>query len=345
MTEDVVEDEEEHHESFFAFTAEVMDHVSVIPGIPEVYLASAQTSAGHMVLDTACQKLCAGKTWCSSHEELLNQHSLCSSREPTSKRFRFGAGPVQQATERVLLPCVLQGKPLVLRTCELQAEVPLLGSLTLLTTLGATIDLLQRKVYFQKLRVAVPLVRLANRHIAVNILQMETLDGTFPAKFHLWSPTTDELALPPEDAARQKGATQHYRLDDEEERGSTTRFPLKRNMSSGRSLSALAVATAVTFYPTSAMLLSTSERLQAWRNLVLRTVMLGTEMLHSATVALRMKIPEAAIVLPYMALRAQGEIRHGAHPQEVPFLYPPEHMCRHQNVSRSGTGTEVTQRA
>eukprot|EP00435_Cladocopium_sp_Y103_P063075 s1794_g24.t1 len=228
VTEEVAEGEEEQHESFFAFPTEVMDHVSIIPGVPEVYLASAQTSAGHMVLDTACQKLCAGKTWCSSHEELLNQLSLWSVREPTSERFRFGAGPVQQATEKVLLPCVLQGKPLVLRTCELQAEVPLLGSLTLLTTLGATIDLLQRQVYFQKLGVAVPLVRLANRHIAVNILQMETLDGPFPAEFHLWSSTTDELALQPGDAPRQKAATQHYRLDDEEvEPGEHFTFPIE----------------------------------------------------------------------------------------------------------------------
>ena len=54
------------------------------------------------------------------------------------------------------------------------------------------------------------------------------------------------------------------------------------------------------------------------------------------TRALRMRLPQAAIVLPYTAMRAQGEILHSAPRQELPFLHPPAHLCRHQEVARSG---------
>ena len=121
--------------------------------------------------------------------------SLWSVREPTAEKFKFGAGPIQSATEKVMLPCVLKDEPLLLRSCELQAGIPLLGSLSLLTQLGAIIDLLQGEVYLKTLGVAVPLVRLANRHIAVGILPKSRKQAkSLPDMFH-WSPTTDELAL------------------------------------------------------------------------------------------------------------------------------------------------------
>ena len=192
--------EEEEQESFFVYMTQIEDEeVSIIPEVPEVLinLATAKTSAGHMILDTACQKLCHGASWFNEHEKLLRELSLWSVREPTSQKFKFGAGAIQEATEKVLLPCVLKDEPVVLRSCELQVGIPLLGSLSLLTQLGAIIDLFQGKVYFKHLGVAVPIVRLANRHIAVRLLPDRLSGEEFPAEFHQWPKATDELALQP----------------------------------------------------------------------------------------------------------------------------------------------------
>ena len=52
--------------------------------------------------------------------------------------------------------------------------------------------------------------------------------------------------------------------------------------------------------------------------------------------ALRMRIPEAAVILPYTAWRAQGEIWHSLPSRDLPFLHPPAHRCQHAEVSRSG---------
>ena len=189
--------EEEEQESFFVYMTQIEDEeVSIIPEVL-INLATAKTSAGHMIVDTACQKLCHGASWFNEHENLLRELSLWSVREPTSQKFKFGAGAIQEATEKVLLPCVLKDEPVVLRSCELQVGIPLLGNLSLLTQLGAIIDLFQGKVYFKHLGVAVPIVRLANRHIAVRLLPDRLSGEEFPAEFHQWPKATDELALQP----------------------------------------------------------------------------------------------------------------------------------------------------
>ena len=203
------DEDEENQESFFVYMNETADdQVSVIGLAPDVLanLTTAHTSAGYMILDTACQKLCHGTAWLEEHAKLLAEHAWWSTKEPTREKFKFGAGPVQTATERALIPCALKDELVVLRSCELQASIPLLGSLSLLTYLGAIIDLLQGEVFFKTLGVAVPLVRLANRHVAVGILPTSRKQAAqcLPDAFH-WSPTTDELAGPP-GRADKKGA-------------------------------------------------------------------------------------------------------------------------------------------
>ena len=124
--------EEEEHESYFVFTAEV-EQESITPLLrrpPEAYLASATTSAGYMITDTACQKLCHGTEWRSEHEKLLNQYGLQCHTRPAQERFKFGAGKTQESTTKALIPCVVAGQPLVLHSAELQTGIPLLGSLS-----------------------------------------------------------------------------------------------------------------------------------------------------------------------------------------------------------------------
>ena len=169
ITEEVAEEDDEH-ESYFVFTAEVEDvqPTAHLPRPPEAYLASATTSAGYMITDTECQKLCHGTEWRLEHEKLLRQYGLQCQTRPAQERFKFGAGKTQEANTKALIPCVLAGQPLVLHSSELKTGIPLLGSLSLMTYLGTVIDLGKGEAYFSKLKLKAPLAKLSNGHIAVN---------------------------------------------------------------------------------------------------------------------------------------------------------------------------------
>lgn len=182
-----------------------------------------------MITDTECQKLCHGTEWRLEHEKLLRQYGLQCQTRPAQERFKFGAGKTQEANTKALIPCVLAGQPLVLHSSELKTGIPLLGSLSLMTYLGTVIDLGKGEAYFSKLKLKAPLAKLSNGHIAVNILQVEALEETFPAtfhKFHTWPLAKDELALPPDQSPRQK-AVEYYRLDEDGEPGDHLTYPIE----------------------------------------------------------------------------------------------------------------------
>ena len=106
------EDEGEDQESFFVYMNETEDdQVSVIGLVPDVLanLTTAQASAGHMILDTACQKLCHGASWLQEHAKLMRDLSLWSVREPTAEEVqvrsradpeRHGEGDASVRAER-----------------------------------------------------------------------------------------------------------------------------------------------------------------------------------------------------------------------------------------------------
>ena len=190
-------DPSEEHESFFVYAVNVARKEERIYQTPTVLLASATTSAGYMIIDTACQRLCHGKSWRSNHDSWLKKYGLSTNTAPCQEKFRFGAGSPQESSQKVILPCELEGHQFALHSCELEAAIPLLGSLSLLTWLGAVIDLGQDCVKFTRFGVTAPLARLDNGHIAVKMLPaVEAWEGKYPSEFHQWEQSTEEVALP-----------------------------------------------------------------------------------------------------------------------------------------------------
>lgn len=221
MTEEYQEEEE--NESYFVYTAEVEDDsmpTAMLPRPLDAYLASASTSAGYMIVDTACQKLCHGKEW--RHGALSTrscwQSTSCSALQDQLKSVSASAqgGPRKIKS---LIPSVIAGQPMVLHSSELQTGIPLLGSLSLMTYLGTVIDLAKGEACFTKIKLTAPLAKLSNGHVAISILQVQQLDETFPATFHQWPLATDELALPPNHAlSKKEHRPLYYQLDEGEER-------------------------------------------------------------------------------------------------------------------------------
>ena len=201
VAEELVEEEENQHDSFFVYMVSREEPGKTIYRAPEVYLASAKSSGGYMITDTACQRLCHGKGWLEQHEGLLFQSlGLRTSRIEGQETFKFGAGKPQVSTSQVRIPVELGGQSVVLYSSELDLGIPLLGSLTLLDFLGATICLPKGIVYFERLGVSVPLVRLDNGHAAVEILP---LVDRF-RKSHMWPKGSKEIALNPDQENQRK---------------------------------------------------------------------------------------------------------------------------------------------
>ena len=74
VAEELVEEEENQHDSFFVYMVSREEPGKTIYRAPEVCLASAKSSGGYMITDTACQRLCHGKGWFEQHEGLLFQN-------------------------------------------------------------------------------------------------------------------------------------------------------------------------------------------------------------------------------------------------------------------------------
>ena len=128
---------DEEHEAFFVY--------AVLYRCPEVMLASASTSPGYMIVDTACQRTCHGQGWMEQHLELLKAKGQTWLPEYRSCEktdwFQFGAGGPVKATGIARLPCATDGKHYLIDSCELTAGIPMLGSLKLLKALGTVLDL------------------------------------------------------------------------------------------------------------------------------------------------------------------------------------------------------------
>lgn len=209
VAEELVEEEENQHDSFFVYMASREEPGKTIYRAPEVCLASAKSSGGYMITDTACQRLCHGKGWIEQHEGLLFQSlGLRTSRIEGQETFKFGAGKPQVATSQVRIPAELGGQSVVLYSSELDLGIPLLGSLTLLDFLGATICLPKGIVYFERLGVSVPLVRLDNGHAAVEILP---LVDRF-RKSHTCPKGCKEIALNPDQEKQRADSQQEVEL-------------------------------------------------------------------------------------------------------------------------------------
>lgn len=130
------------------------------------------TFAGYLVLDSGCQRTCCGQQWMHAHLQKLQLHGLTPFSFSADDVFQFGKGTPSKSTTRSYLPSSIAGEPLLLGTCVLSENIPCLGSNSLLTRLGAVLDLSNDWVTFTKLGVGTKIHRIAG-HMAINILDFD----------------------------------------------------------------------------------------------------------------------------------------------------------------------------
>ena len=158
---------------------------------------------GYMVLDSACQRTCAGKAWYRSHVDMLFKHHLKTKEIPSEDVFQFGKGEPTVAHVRAYIPVFFDNHPLVVGAGILPESIPLLGSNALMDSLGSIIDLPNRVVYFSSLQCTVQL-HVKGGHFAVSILDF---NHEHPQRLHewkafsaphVWHDPHPELLLPPQ---------------------------------------------------------------------------------------------------------------------------------------------------
>ena len=100
-----------------------------------------------MIVDTGCQRTCCGKDWLDAHLRLLQeQHGLLPKMVSQHDEFQFKKGEPSISTDKVYLSSAISGVPLLLRTSVLEDRVPFLASNSLLTQLGAVMNLVHDTV-------------------------------------------------------------------------------------------------------------------------------------------------------------------------------------------------------
>ena len=160
-------------DTFYTFMTKSIDSeiVDTVDTSAFVFVAESIDLSGYMVLDTACQRSCAGTKWMQTHEKLLNNHGLVCHHEPCKDRFQFGAGSCQTALGRCYFPAAFAGQVtqgLVLGVSILDLPIPFLASRILLEQLGCIIDMSQNVLHMTKVGVSLPL-RRRHGHIVAYI--------------------------------------------------------------------------------------------------------------------------------------------------------------------------------
>ena len=147
--------------------------------IHEVNFKTTDLFKGYMIVDTGCQRTCCGKDWLDAHLRLLQeQHGLLPKMVSQHDEFQFGKGEPSISTDKAYLPSAISGVPLLLGTSVLEDRVPFLASNSLLTQLGAVMNLVNDTVYFERLQIETQIHRLGG-HMALNILDFQS---TCPSK-------------------------------------------------------------------------------------------------------------------------------------------------------------------
>ena len=125
---------------------------------------------GMMVIDTACQRTCAGLQWLDGYTSLLQQHRLCCKRITAPEAFQFGRGDPIEARHRVYLPACFDDHLLLIGASAVDTGIPLLASNTFLETMQSIIDVANSCIHFGAIDVTLPLVKI-NGHLTVAIAQ------------------------------------------------------------------------------------------------------------------------------------------------------------------------------
>ena len=159
----------------------------------KIPLVSNMEHAGRfMILDTACQRSCCGKSWHMHHEKLLNQIenkngiTLPTFLHHQRELFQFGAGDPQVSHQLAHFPVGIDEKSCYLGASILDAGIPFLGSLSMMSKLGFIVDLPNQRVAISALACEAQLINV-DGNMAIDILQ-------FPKARHLaWDVRESEL--------------------------------------------------------------------------------------------------------------------------------------------------------
>lgn len=139
---------------------------------------------GYMIIDTGCQRTCCGKDWLNAHLHLLHQqHGLLPKMVKQHDEFQFGKGEPSISTGKAYLPSAISGVPLLLGTSVLDDNVPFLASNSLLTQLGAVMNLVNDTIYFERLHIETQIHRLGG-HMALHILDFHS---SCPSQMSAWT--------------------------------------------------------------------------------------------------------------------------------------------------------------
>lgn len=137
---------------------------------------------GYMIIDTGCQRTCCGKLWLDAHLKELKYYDMIPKMVSQRDEFQFGKGEPSIATCKAYLPSAIAGVPLLLGTSVLEDNVPFLASNSLLTHLGAIVNLVTDSVFFQRLGAEVKIYRMGG-HMAINIFDFMT---ECPSQLEVW---------------------------------------------------------------------------------------------------------------------------------------------------------------
>ena len=100
-------------------------------------------SLGRGILDSACTKTVAGKTWIDEFLALLSdkeREEALNSKKISSSLYRFGDGKETRSKHEMTLPMTICGKKLELSVDVVDNDIPLLISRPTMTQLGMILD-------------------------------------------------------------------------------------------------------------------------------------------------------------------------------------------------------------
>ena len=79
------------------------------------------------VLDSACAKTVTGRAWKDTYlESLSNEERSQIKILPRRTVFRFGGEMKKESSEKLILPCTIAGRKVMIQTDVVDSDIPLL---------------------------------------------------------------------------------------------------------------------------------------------------------------------------------------------------------------------------
>ena len=149
-----------------------MENVTLFTNDPVEQSQLLGETLGYAVLDSGCNKTVCGKSWLNAFLETLSRtEHLLVEKHTDNSRFRFGDGEPVISNELIIIPIKLGSHKLMLTTCVVDCDVPLLLSRVSLKRAHAQIDFKNDKllVYDEPVDVFIS----ENGHMCVSLVNKE----------------------------------------------------------------------------------------------------------------------------------------------------------------------------